>query len=104
MLDIMRLAVLLSIGLAVVLLVSCASAPTGSAPRLSKDEAVRIATELARHEGAKMEHFIAPRVRYDSIEHRWCILFDQKPPAVLDGDIFIEVDDKTGVGTLIPGG
>jgi hypothetical protein len=100
----MRLAASLSIGLAVVLLVGCTSVPAGSKPRLSKDKATQIATALARHEGAELEHFIAPRVSYDSAERRWLILFDQKPPAVVDGDIFIEVDDATGVGTLIPSG
>ena len=86
------------------LLAGCTSMPTGPAPRLNKVEAVRIATTLAQHEGAELEHFIAPRVHFDSVEHRWYILFDQKPPAVPGGDIFIEVDDETGVGTLIPSG
>ena len=99
----MRFATSLGLGLAAVLLASCSSVPAKSA-RLSKGEAVRIATALARHEGAELERFTAPRVRYDSVERRWYILFDQKPPAVIDGDIFIEVDDGTGIGTLIPSG
>jgi hypothetical protein len=99
----MRAARRLSIGLVVLLLAGCASAPTRSA-RLSKREAVRIATALAVREGAHLEGFKAPRVSYDSEERRWHILFDQKPPAVPGGDIFIEVDDETGVGRLIPTG
>ena len=99
----MRTAITLSIGLAAALLAGCRATPARSTP-LTKHEAVGIATAAALHQGADLRRYKAPRVRYDSGERRWYIEFDQKPPAAVDGDIIIEVDDETGSGTLKPSG
>jgi hypothetical protein len=83
------------------LLVGCATSEVSSA-RLTKREAVKIAVAVAKDAGTHLDAFQSPRVTYDSTQMQWFVLFDQKPPAVVGGDVFISVDDKSGVGTLIP--
>jgi hypothetical protein len=97
----MRIAAALSVGFAAVLLVGCAKMDTHSA-RMTKGEAAKTATALVGHEGVDLQRYQAPQVRYDSTQHKWYVLFNQKPPSDPGGYIFVEVDDRSGVGTRVP--
>jgi hypothetical protein len=83
----MKPAASLCVSLALVLLAGCTNVPTGSA-RLSKGEAVRIATALAQHEGAEMEHFTAPRVHFVELLARFPAIIElAKTSNVNCGDV-----------------
>jgi len=82
-------------------LVGCTTAQT-PITRLTKPEVEQIAVAVAQKAGEHLEDYQAPRVSFDSRQQKWFVMFDQKPPGVPGGYVFISVDDKSGVGTLIP--
>ena len=94
----MRALAICTICLAIASLTGCAY--TGA--RLTRGEAVQIATTLARHDGAHLEGFKPPRASFDRKEHQWSIFFHEKPPGTPGGGIFVQVDDRTGTATLVP--
>jgi len=83
----------------VLLLVGCASLPIA---HLTKKEVTQTATAVVQKSGYRLDDYQAPKVIFHPEDMRWSIYFEQKPPGDPGGYVCIFVDDKTGVGKLVP--
>lgn len=86
----------------VLVLAGCASrhVPASSA-RLTEHEALQIAVVVAQKAGNHLDEYKTPHTAFDANKKQWRVFWDRKlgNPG---GYIFVSVDDKSGVGTLIP--
>ena len=72
--------------------------------RLTKEQALGIATDFARGHGKHLEEYQLPRVTFDALQKQWewSVLWHRNPSAPPGGYLWILVDDKTGNAELIP--
>lgn len=85
----------------VLLLVGCASHRVASA-RLTEHEVIQIATQVAQKAGEQFDGYQAPSATFNPQGRHWSVFWEHKPPGFPGGYIFVSVDDKSGVGTLVP--
>jgi hypothetical protein len=83
------------------LLTGCASHRASSA-RLTEHEAVQIAMVVAQKAGERLDAHQAPHATFDSTAKQWSVFWNHKLPGSPGGYISVLVDDKTGVGKLLP--
>jgi len=60
-----------------------------------EQRAITIAQDTLREHKLKPEDFDPPKVHYDTNDQRWVVTFWPKS-RVIEGDVFIVIDDKTG--------
>jgi len=72
-----------------------ASACTARHTSSNEERAIAIARDTLREHKLKPEDFDPPEVHYNTNKQHWAITFWPKS-RIIDGDVFIVVDDKTG--------
>ena len=92
----MRITSALFTGLLICLTTGCTTT------RLTIHQAAEIATQLAKKDGEKMERYQAPRASFDSQRKKWSVFWDEIPPGVPGGYLWIEVDDQSGTAERKP--
>jgi hypothetical protein len=60
-----------------------------------EQKAITIAQNALREHKLKLEDFDPPKVHYDTNDQHWGVTFWPKS-RVVDGDVFVVIDDKTG--------
>lgn len=99
---IMRVIVLLALTLVVT---AAMAAPPK--PRLTADQAIRLATAAAKKEHIDLKALLPPTAKYYANDRHWFISWDERPDksglVTVGGDYSAHVDDTTGKVRLIPG-
>ncbi len=78
---------------------------TSEAPRLTKDQVLRIAEETAKAEGYDLAKYDMTGCHYEytAKDRSWTVFFAIKPPTPPGGHFGVIIDDPTGKARLMRG-
>jgi hypothetical protein len=77
-----------------------------ASPRLSEEDAIKLAARAAEDAGFNVADYNAPRLYFDKSQHRggkWWISYGSRKGPVMIGCLTVEIEDKTGNVQVWPG-